>query len=156
MPVFYWNTGRIFDRISLEERVHKRRVAYAKVHAFVENRRKADLTTIRALKGKLLSINFPGSGYIVLLDGDAGKLVISRDVVFNPITEIADPIPEPISDGLEPVLQLRETRMWRSSIPKSPRMQLQRGMSSKRHLLYLHQQFLGVHLASPVQREMIR
>lgn len=33
------------------------------------------------------SINFPGSGYIVLLDGDAEKLIISRDVVFKRVID---------------------------------------------------------------------
>ncbi|GHJ83600.1 hypothetical protein NliqN6_0002 [Naganishia liquefaciens] len=84
-----WNTGRVFDGVTLEERGHKRRVDYSKIQPFgaecwvripPENRRKADLTVPKAWKGKLLSIYFPGSGYIVLLDGDAEELIFSRDV----------------------------------------------------------------------------
>ena len=92
-----WNTGRVFEGVALEERVHKRRVEYSKVQAFgtvcwvrVSQRLKADLTVPKAWKGKLLSINLRGAGYIVLLDGDTGKAVVSRDVVFQRALEVED------------------------------------------------------------------
>lgn len=95
-----WNTGRVFEGVSLEERVHKRRVEYSKIQPFgaecwvrvpPEKRLKADLTVSKAWKGKLLSINFPGSEYLVLLDGDAQNAIISRDVVFKRVFDDASP-----------------------------------------------------------------
>jgi hypothetical protein len=95
-----WNTGHMFKGVSLEEQVQKRRVDYSKIQPFgaecwvhvpPESRRKGDLTVPKAWKGKLLSINFPGSGYIVLLDGEAEKQIISRDVVFRRVLDDATP-----------------------------------------------------------------
>ena len=90
-----WNTGRVLDGVTLEEKVHKRRVEYSKIQPFgaecwvrvpPETRRKADLTVPKAWKGKLLSIHFPGSGYIVQLDADE-KPIISCDVVSKRVIE---------------------------------------------------------------------
>lgn len=127
-----WNHALTFEGVSLEEKVYKRRLDYAKMHAFgtscwvrVDDRLKADLTVPKAVKGRLLSPNLPGTGYIVLLDGEQKKIVTSRDVVFQrsspdvpfigplpapqPVDETAppepvatvDPVLVPVSDGLD-------------------------------------------------------
>jgi hypothetical protein len=97
-----WNTGRMFEGVALEERVHKRRIEYSKIQAFgaecwvslrPEKRPKADLTVPKAWKGRLLPINYPGTGFIVLLDGEPEKAVVSRDVVFKRVLD-----DEPIGD----------------------------------------------------------
>jgi hypothetical protein len=143
-----WNTGRMFEGISLEERVHKRRIEYSKIQAFgaecwirlpPEKRPKADLTVPKAWKQRLLSINYPGTGYIVLLDGEPEKAVVSRDVVFKRVLE-----DQPIGSALGtlplvPRTLLRRDRryLFPSSISAMMRMPLQKGMWNKLRFLYL-------------------
>jgi hypothetical protein len=85
------NVGKQYQGRSLEEIMWKHKPGYGQLHPFgtecwirvpKEGRLKNDLTTKKAIKGKLLHPNITGAGYLVVIHGEGRDVTLtSRDVV---------------------------------------------------------------------------
>jgi hypothetical protein len=95
------NMGKQYQGRSLEEIMWKHKPGYGQLHPFgtecwirvpKEGRLKNDLTTKKAIKGKLLHPNVTGAGYLVVIQEEGRDVTLtSRDVVFRK--------PEGVSEG---------------------------------------------------------
>ena len=87
------NMGKHYQGRSLEQIIWKHKPSYGQLHPFGtdcwariprEGRHKNDLTTNKAITGRLLHPNINGGGYLIVVKEDGREITLaSRDVVFK-------------------------------------------------------------------------